>query len=403
MIGVTGTMATTTEPDPHADDLARHVLRPLEGLLGVPTTEGNEVTVLRNGDRIFPAMLEAIGGATRCVDLLTFIYWSGEIGRCFADALADRARAGVRVRVLLDAVGARRMDRELLGIMEDAGCDLRWFRPVRTGDLGKVNRRTHRKVLICDEQISFSGGVGIADVWLGDARDETEWRDTHVRVVGPATDGLRAAFVDNWAETEGDLFDPEVDRFPDQPQHGTSTIQVVRGAAEAGWSDIATLFRALLRLADHRVRITTAYFNPDDHLCDLLCETSRRGVLIEVLLPGPHIDKRFVRLLGRAQYDRLTAAGVRIHEFQPTMLHAKVMTVDGIVATVGSANVNHRSAELDEEVNLVIHDPAVVQELDAHFDEDLQRSAPFGPRQWDGQSLLERVRTTLVLPIRRRV
>jgi cardiolipin synthase len=390
-------------PDGQDHHPGRRILRPLEGLLGVPTTDGNEITVLRNGDAIFPAMLDAIADAERCVDLLTFIYWSGEIGRRFAEALADRAEHGVRVRVLLDAVGARLIDDELLDLMQRAGCDVRWFRPVRRGHLTHVERRTHRKVLICDEQVSFTGGVGIADNWLGDAGDEDEWRDTHFRIVGPATDGLRAAFVDNWAETGGAVFEDGVDRFPEQTQHGTSTVQVVRGAAETGWSDIATLFRVLLRLAEHRVRITTAYFNPDDELAGLLCETAARGVEIEVLLPGPHIDKQFVRLLGRSRYDELTDAGIRMHEYLPTMLHAKIMTVDGIVANVGSANVNHRSALLDEEVNLVIHDPDVVRVLDDQFDEDCTRARALGPERWDGQGVAERVRSALLRPIRSRV
>jgi cardiolipin synthase A/B len=387
---------------PLLDERSR-VLRPLEGLLGIPATEGNRIDVLRNGDEIFPAMLEAIGAATRTVDLLTFIYWSGDIGQRFAEALRDRALAGVRVRVLLDAVGARRMDSTLLDLMADGGCDVRWFRPVRRGKLGEVDRRTHRKVLVCDEQVGFTGGVGIADNWLGDARDENEWRDTHFRVVGPATDGLRAAFVGNWAETDGELFDLSVDRFPEQPGDGSATVQVVRGAAETGWSDMATLFRALLVLAEQRVRITTAYFNPDDTLAALLCATARRGVAVEVLVPGAHIDKRFVRLLGRAQYDRMTEAGVRIHEFQPTMLHAKIMTVDGLVANVGSANVNHRSAELDEEVNLVVHDREVVRILDRHFEEDLERSQPVDPDGRDRRGLREQVKAALLSPLRRQV
>ncbi|MFN0089196.1 MAG: phospholipase D-like domain-containing protein [Acidimicrobiales bacterium] len=364
--------------------------RALEGLLGVPASEGNQVDVLRNGDEIFPCMLDAICAAQRTIDLLTFIYWTGDIGERFAHALAERAQAGVRVRVLLDAVGARDIDETLVGEMTKAGCDLRWFRPVERGGLGEVNHRTHRKVLICDEQVSFTGGVGIADQWLGDARNENEWRDTHFRVVGPATDGLRAAFVDNWAETGGDIFDPAVDRFPDQTQDGATTIQVVRGAAETGWSDVSTLFRALVRLAERRIRIATAYFNPDDHLLELLADAADRGVEVQILLPGPHADKRFAQLASERAYGSLLEHGVQISCFQPAMLHAKVMTVDGEVANVGSANVNNRSTQYDEEVNLVLFDPAVVAELDAHYDEDLTRSEPVDPEDWTERSLAQR-------------
>jgi cardiolipin synthase len=365
--------------------------RTLEGLIGVPATEGNQIDVLRNGDQVFPAMLDAITRSRYTVDLLTFIYWSGEIGRRFADALTERANAGVRIRVLLDAVGAHDIDPALVDEMTAAGCDVRWFRPVDKGALGEINHRTHRKVLICDEQTSFTGGVGIADVWQGDARDETEWRDTHFRVVGPVTDGLRAAFVDNWAETEGDVFDPSIDRFPDQPQNGHSTVQCVRGAAETGWSDISTLFRVLVQSSQRCIRMTTAYFNPDDFLLELLCATAGRGVDIEILLPGPNADKRLAQLASEATYATLIDAGVKIFNFQPTMLHAKVMTVDGIVANIGSANVNNRSTQYDEEVNLVVFDERLVAELDGDFDNDLRRSVAIDLSRWRNRGVVQRV------------
>jgi cardiolipin synthase len=365
--------------------------RALEGLLGVPATERNRIDVLRNGDEIFPAMLSTIRSAEHTVDLLTFVYWSGEIGREFADALIERARSGVRVRILLDAVGAAEIKGELVDDMQDGGCDVRWFRPVQKAKLGEVNHRTHRKVLICDEEVSFTGGVGIADEWRGDARDENEWRDTHFRLIGPVTDGLRAAFVDNWAETEGDIFDPETDRFPDQPQDGMSTIQCVRGASETGWSDVSTMFRVLLKLARQRVRITTAYFNPDDHLLELLCAAAKRGVNVEVLLPGPHVDKRFAQLASERVYAELLEAGVAIYNFQPSMLHAKVMTVDGVLAHAGSANVNQRSTQLDEEVSVIVFDPDVVRILDEHFDDDLRRSAGIDLSQWKDRPPTQRI------------
>lgn len=379
-----------------AEERRKRLRRALEGLLGVPATERNRIDVLRNGDQIFPAMLDSISSAQHTIDFLTFIYWSGEIGQRFADALSERSQSGVRVRVLLDALGAGEIKGDLVEQMQDAGCDVRWFRPVPKGKLGEVNHRTHRKVLICDEQVSFTGGVGIADEWKGDARDETEWRDTHFRLAGPVTDGLRAAFIDNWVETEGDIFDPEVDRFPDQPQDGTSTIQCIRGASETGWSDVSTMFRSLLRLAESSVRITTAYFNPDDHLRELLCATARRGVRIQVLLPGPHADKRFVQVASESTYGELLDAGVEIFNFQPSMLHAKVMTVDGLVAHVGSANVNQRSMQFDEEISLVVYDGDVVRTLDEHFDDDLERSVAIDPSRWEDRNPVQRIAEQVV-------
>lgn len=362
----------------------------MEGLLGVPATEGNQVDVLRNGDEIFPAMLDAIGAARQTIDLLTFVYWSGAIGRRFAEALSGKASEGVRVRVLLDAVGSGDIDDEYVSMMDSAGCDVRKFRPVKKGSLGEVNHRTHRKVVICDEELAFTGGVGIADEWQGDARNEGEWRDTHFRLRGPAVDGLRAAFVDNWAETGGDFFDLDIDRFPDQPQPGTYVVQTVRGAAETGWSDVSTMFRALVTLADERLRITTAYFNPDDHLLELLCAASARGVDIEVLLPGPHADKRFVQLTSEQIYETLLEAGIVVWNFTPSMLHAKVMTVDGAIACIGSANLNNRSTQFDEEVNLVVFEPELVEVLDRHFAEDLERSEQLDLARWRDRGLLQR-------------
>jgi cardiolipin synthase len=373
------------------DDVSRY-RRALEGLLGVHATEGNLVEVLRNGDRIFPAMLEAIGRATATIDFLTFVYWKGEIGREFARALAERARAGVRVRVLLDAYGASSMDPDLIEDLDDAGALVEWFRPIDKVRFWNSNHRTHRKVLICDEDVAFTGGVGIADEWRGDGRDPSEWRDTHFRVRGPAVDGLRAAFVQNWAETGHPLFEEGVDRFPVQSQPGSSIVHVVRGAAHAGWSDITTLMRALLCLARRRVRITTAYFVPDDGTCRLLVEAAGRGVDVEILVPGPHVDKRFVQLAAESQYEGMLEAGVRIWSYQPAMLHAKAMTVDGTVANVGSANFNSRSLVLDDEVNLVVLDPDVVARLDADFEADVERSEPIHPERWADRSVAQRAK-----------
>ena len=350
-----------TQHHPASQDRTDQIRRTLEGVLGVPATEGNLVEVLRNGNEIFPAMLGAIAEADHTIDLLTFVYWRGQIGTRFAEALSERAGSGVRVRVLLDAWGAHPIDRELIGMMEDAGVRLRWFRPLHRLQMSKANHRTHRKVMVVDEAVGFTGGVGIADEWNGDARNEHEWRDTHFRVHGPAVDGLRAAFLDNWIETDPEIFTREIDRFPDQPKPGRSVIQCVRGASETGASDMSTLVLSLLQIAEERIRITTAYFVPDAELVDRLCAASDRGVTVEILLPGPHADKRFVQLAGQAVYESLLEHGVRIWQFQPSMLHAKVMTIDGRVANVGSANFNARSTELDEEINMVALDPDLVR------------------------------------------
>ena len=383
-----------------AHDVASY-RRALEGLLGVPATEGNQIDVLRNGDEIFPAMLDAIAGATCTIDFLTFIYWQASIGEEFAEALADRAQSGVRVRVLLDALGAHQMDRSLVDRMSDAGALVEWFRPVANVRFWDTNHRTHRKVLICDEEVAFTGGVGIADEWRGDAGSPSEWRDTHFRVLGPAVDGLRAAFVDNWAEMSGSIMDPGVDRFPDQPQTGTSAVQVVQGSAEVGWSELTTVVRAFLLLARRQVRVTTAYFVPDEDTCQLLADTARRGVEVQLLVPGPHADKRFVQVAGESEYEALLDAGVEVWAYQPTMLHAKVMTVDGLVANIGSANFNSRSLRKDEEVNLIVFDPAVVEVLDAHFEDDRAQAKPLDPSQWERRGVGQRVKEAATSVVQR--
>ena len=363
--------------------------RALEALVGVPATEGNRIDVLRNGDRIFPAIFEAVESATSTIDFLTFVYWRGAVGEEMAALLSAKAAAGVRVRVILDALGAFSMDRALVERMTAAGAQVEWFRPVNLR-FWEANHRTHRKLLICDEDVAFTGGIGIADEWRGDARGPGEWRDTHFRIQGPAVDGLRAAFVQNWAETGRPLFDDRVDRFPVQPQAGRSVAQVVRGSAHAGWSDTATLMRSLLALARERVRITTAYFVPDEATSAMLASTARRGVEVDVLIPGPHVDKRFVQLAGEARYDSLLDAGVRLWSYQVSMLHAKIVTVDGTVAGVGSANFTGRSLILDDEVSVVVFDADVVGLLDDDFEADLAASRTVDARSWPERGLAQR-------------
>jgi cardiolipin synthase len=395
--------AQSTEPgerDGKASAEPTRVRRILEGVIGVAATEGNRIEVLVNGDRIFPAMLDAIASARHTIDFLTFIYWNGEIGTQFARELATRAADGVRVRVLLDGWGAHPMDRSLIEEMEQAGVAIRWFRPLARFRPGQLNHRTHRKVLVVDEAVAFTGGVGIADEWKGDARHEREWRDTHFRIDGPAVDGLRAAFLADWAETDLDLFDDGIDRFPKQEQPGNAIVQCVRSAAGPGQSDVAILYRTLLQLARNRLRITTAYFVPDDDLTERLCAAADRGVDVQVLLPGPHVDKRFVQVAAESSYESLLDHGIRIASFQPSMLHAKIITVDGMIASVGSANFNARSVSLDDEVNLVVIEDQLVTELDRQFEVDLDRSVELDPARWRQRPLVQRVVERAVAPVR---
>ncbi|MFF2060207.1 phosphatidylserine/phosphatidylglycerophosphate/cardiolipin synthase family protein [Streptomyces sp. NPDC058200] len=391
---------TGPAPSPSAPPSGQLLRRRLERLLGIAATEGNALVRLRNGDQIFAAMLASIRGAEHTIDMMTFVYWRGEIAREFAEALADRARAGVRVRLLLDGFGSRLIEQSLLTAMADAGVEVAWFRRPLWITPMKQNHRCHRKVLVVDESTAYTGGVGIAEEWCGDARNENEWRDTHVRVRGPAVDGIAAAFAQNWAECHDELFDDR-DRFIEHPQQGDAVVQIVRGSASFGWQDMQTLMRVVIESAQDRLRLATAYFAPDPFFVDLLCRAAARGVDVEILLPGPHTDKRVCRLAGQDHYEELLACGVRIWEYQPTMMHAKVITVDGIAALVGSTNVNRRSLDHDEEVMLAVIDEDFAAVLDADFDEDLTASEPIEAGRWKRRSVAQRARELAVMPIRR--
>lgn len=374
--------------------------RRLERLIGIAATEGNAIVPLRNGDEIFPAMLESIRSARHTIDMMTYVYWRGDIARRFARALAERAHSGLRVRLLLDGFGSRPIDKHLLEAMSNAGVTVAWFRKPPYLSPFKQNHRCHRKVLIVDEHIAYTGGVGIADEWKGDARTPAEWRDTHVQVRGPAVDGIAAGFAQNWAECHAELFD-ERDRFSSQSKHGDAIVQVVRGSASMGWQDMQTLFRVVLESAQRRVRLASAYFAPDTFFSELLCRTARRGVQVEIMLPGPHADKRVSRLAGQRHYAALLASGVRIWQYRPTMLHAKICTMDGVASLIGSTNLNRRSLDHDEEIMLAVIDQAVTARLDDHFDQDLAASQRIDRARWRHRTALQRARESAVSPIRR--
>lgn len=403
-MSVTDTSTTDASREQRAPELnerQHRIRRTLESLTGIAFTEGNRLDVLRNGDRIFPAMLAAIDGAEHSVDLMTYVYWKGDIATRFADALSSAARRGVRVRLLIDAVGGLQIERGLVNRMDSAGVHVEWFRKPWLNSPLKQNHRCHRKVLVVDERVAFTGGVGIAEEWCGDARDAGEWRDTHVEVRGPAVDGLRAAFVQNWAESGRELYD-DGDTFPPQQrQSGTTVAQVVRGSASIGWDDLQTTFRVMLDSATERLSLATAYFAPDEFFLDRLCAAAQRGVEVDVLLPGPHADKRACQLASEASYDQLTSCGVRVWNFQPAMMHAKIMIVDGVAAVVGSSNFNRRSLDHDEEVVLVALDDDVVGLLQADFDADLERSEEIDLTRWRNRGRRQKALELATTPLRR--
>ncbi|MBV1799069.1 phosphatidylserine/phosphatidylglycerophosphate/cardiolipin synthase family protein [Siccirubricoccus sp. G192] len=380
-----------------ACNLLRH-RRLFEEALGTPFTEGNRIERLRNGDAIFPAMLAAIEGARDSVELLSYIYWRGDIAIRFAETLAARARAGLAVRVLLDSWGAAPMNQRLVRIMRQGGVDLRWFRPLRRWQVWRAGQRTHRKVLVTDGRLGFTGGVGIAEEWCGDARHAGEWRDTHFRISGPAVRGLRAAFYGNWAEA---VLEEEpaaglpaaLEAGQDRAERpGTATVQVVCSSAGSAWSQVAGMAELAIALAQRSLRIGTAYFVPDAATTSALVAAAERGVAVEVMLPWPHMDVRVSQLAGARAIAPLLEAGVAVQVYQPCMYHAKVMLLDGQVSVIGSANFNRRSAWQDEEVFLVCHDPALATVLAEDWEEDLARCRPIELRRWRRRGRWQRLK-----------
>ena len=360
-------------------------------LLGPAIVGGNRVTALQNGDQIFPAMLEAIRGARQTISFETYIYWSGRIGREMAEALAERARAGVTVHVLLDWVGAGKMDDELLEMMEGAGVEVLKYHPLRWYNLGRLNNRTHRKLLVVDGRVGFTGGVGIADEWLGNAEDPDHWRDSHYRVVGPAVAQMQAAFMDNWIKTNSLVLHGE-EYFPAIDTAGPHLAQVFTSSAGEGSESVRLMYLLSLASARSSIRIAASYFVPDSLSIETLVSARERGVDVEIIVPGEHIDAEVVRKASRGRWGPLLEAGVRIYEFQPTMYHCKVMIVDDTWVSVGSTNFDNRSFSLNDEANLNILDPEFAAEQVAVFEADRARAREITYDAWMRRPWQEKVK-----------
>jgi cardiolipin synthase A/B len=346
-------------------------LRVAEALTGAPISVGNDLELLINGDEIFPAMLETIRQAQQTVALETYVYWKGDVARDVAEALCERAKAGVDCRVIVDAVGGIQMESDVLESMESSGVRVCRFRPPKAYAVRQINNRTHRKILVADGVVGMVGGVGIAEEWTGNAEDPDHWRDTHVRVRGPVVRGLVGAFAENWLEATGEVMVGE-QWLPDiEERPGGGPMQVVRSSATVGDTNVEALYYLALAAAQESVDLTAAYFAPRPAFMDALCESAGRGVRTRVLVPGPHIDKQFVRVAGRAAYETLLDAGVEVYEYQPTMLHAKTLTIDGVWASVGSVNFDNRSFQLHDEVTLAVQSEEFAAQLTEQFERDL--------------------------------
>ncbi len=363
----------------------------MEHALGVPFVDGNAINILRNGDEIFPAMLEAIRAARTSVEFETYIFWTGKVAEEFCKAFCERARAGVAVRVLLDSAGCLQMDRALEERMKDVGVEVRWFRPLSTWRFWRTDKRTHRKILVVDDRIAFTGGVGIADEWLGDARNPNEWRETHMSLVGPAVQQFSSTFYQNWNEA-GDWTWPERVPEPVPPQPQGVPVQVLRASATVGWTDMATLLHSLVSVARSSIMFTTAYFVPDPRFVRLLVEAAERGVDVRLLVPGKHCDSRLSQLAGHVDIEPLLRAGVKMWQFEGSLLHAKVAVIDGLLSCVGSTNINHRSLSKDEECCAIMLSPQIGATLEKQFQEDIANNGEaFSLERWQKRSVWLRI------------
>lgn len=361
-------------------------LQTMHALTGSALEPGNRIDVLKNGVEIFPSMLAAVKEAKKTITMESYIYWDGTIGRTFAEALAERARAGVSVKLVLDAVGSAPMSESLIDFLRRNGVDIEWYHPIRWYTLSRANHRTHRKLLIVDGEVGFTGGVGVADNWLGDADSPDHWRETQVRLEGPAVTQMQFAFMDNWVKSRGEIL-TGLSYFPAVGQRGNQLVQVIKSSPSEGSSTVKLLYIISIVSAKQSIRITNAYFIPDRDTIRALEGAVRRGVEVQVIVPGEWTDVPIVRQASRWHYEILLRRGIRLYEYQGTMIHAKTMVVDGIWTTIGSSNFDDRSFRLNDEVNVNIYDEDIAAKMDQMFMEDIQRSHEihlhhFGKRSW---------------------
>jgi cardiolipin synthase A/B len=363
--------------------------RKIDAMLGA-MVPGNRVEALVNGDQFFPAMLEAIRGAKTSITFETYIYWSGEIGKEFVAALSERARAGVRVHVLLDWFGSWKIDKSVRRQMEEAGVEVVLYNPLRWYTLTHMNNRTHRKLLVVDGKVGFTGGAGIADEWTGSAQDAKHWRDTHFRVEGPAVAQMQAAFMENWIEATGRVLHGDL-YFPPIEKRGPVTAQVFVSSPGGGGESAQLLYLLSVVSAAKSIRMSASYFVPDNVEVEAFVAALERGVKIQLIVPGPLTDSETTRRASRADWGPLLRGGAEIYEYQPTMYHVKVLIVDDLFTTVGSTNFDSRSFSVNDEANLNVYDREFALQQARIFERDLARSRRITLEEWEQRPWKEKL------------
>jgi cardiolipin synthase len=362
-------------------------------LTGTGITRGDEYQILVNGVQIFPAMLDAIRQAQRRINFETYIYDTGEVAKEFTSALADAAERGVDVRLIVDAVGASGMEEEHVARLQRARVQIGTFNPLKWYSVEEINYRTHRKILVVDGDVAFTGGAGVADHWLGNAESPDNWRDTHLRVTGPAVTLLEAGFYENWSET-GHMSEARLDLRPPPPETRARSI-VAWSSPSGGSNKVKLLYLLSLAGARRTLDLQSPYVVLDESTRWSLNEARRRGVRVRLLVEGDLTDAKPVKYASRADYDALLAAGVEIHEFQPTMMHVKALVVDGVWSVVGSTNFDNRSLELNDEINVGIADRNLAARLTQDFEADLRRSRQLKLNEWRARPVSDKAREKL--------
>jgi cardiolipin synthase len=363
--------------------------RTLGVLLGPVILAGNRFEALLNGDQIFPPMLSAIRGARHTISFATYIYWSGQMGKDFADALAERARAGVKVHVLVDWVGSSKMEKAYLEEMEKAGVMIRKYHEPRWYNLDKLNNRTHRKLLVVDGAVGYTGGVGLATEWTGHAQDPDHWRDTHFKVEGPVVAQMQAVFADNWMKATGVVLHGE-EYFPPIANAGAGAAQMFASSPSGGSESMELMYLLIINAAEHSIDLESAYFVPDELSRDLIVDALKRGVRVRIITPGSHTDSETVRRASRALWGDLLAAGAQMYEYQPTMFHCKVLVADDLLVSVGSTNFDDRSFRLNDEASLNIYDTNFAREQTGIFERDLAQSRRITLAEWRARPFMEK-------------
>jgi len=323
------------------------------------------------------------------ITIEAYIYWEGEIGRAFAKALADRAKSGVRVKILLDAVGSSSIGDDILEILENGGCQIAWYNPIKWYSIGRFNNRTHRKSLILDGRVGFTGGAGIADQWLGHAQDSEHWRDTQIRIEGPAVTPLQTGFAQNWLERTKELVSGPM-YYPELAASGPHLALTLMSTPVTGASTARTMYYLSIVCARRSIWLANPYFVPDAPAIDTLIEAKRRGVDVKIMVSGMNNDNWLSRQNSTRLYGRLLDAGIEIYEYQTTLLHQKTMVVDGVWATVGTTNFDSRSFAHNEETNVCFYDEPLVERMEATFREDLKACRRVELHAWRRRGVVAR-------------